>query len=384
MSISNLGPWGIVLVAGMVILLLVVLASMARVLPEYERAVIFRLGNVLRSPKGPGLFLLLPFGIDRMVKVNLQTVTMNVPPQDIITRDNVNLRVDTVLNLRVINPIVAVVEVQNYLFATSQAAQTNLRVILGKKTLNELLSAREEINAELSAVIAGVTKPWGVRVTSVEVKDVELPEELQRARAREVETERDDMEARSRRQWTAETKPVASVPDVPEDLVAALDKGQCVLFSGAGTAARAGWPTWRQMLSRLLERLEREDPSWRTVRELGQDPELVTELVSGRLDSSGLLQHLEGILPRDHVPTGLPALHRLLKQLPFAGVVTTSWDDLIERTFQDRDPVVLLPKTPDDVAWLLREERFFLMRANGVLSDDELLFTTAAFRRVMY
>jgi regulator of protease activity HflC (stomatin/prohibitin superfamily) len=184
---------GIVIVIILVLLILVVatLVTTVRVLQEYERAVIFRLGNVLRSPKGPGVFFILPFGIDRMRKVNLQTVAMNVPPQDVITRDNVTLRVDAVVYSRVVDPIKAVVEIQNYLFATSQAAQTNLRAILGKKTLNEVLSAREEINAELSAVIAGVTAPWGVRVTSVEVKDVDLPDELQRAMAREAEATRD-------------------------------------------------------------------------------------------------------------------------------------------------------------------------------------------------
>lgn len=184
---------GIVIVIFLVLLILVVvaLATMVRVLQEYERAVIFRLGNVLRAPKGPGLFLILPFGIDRMRKVNLQTVAMNVPPQDVITRDNVTLRVDAVVYSRVVDPVKAVVEIQNYLFATSQAAQTNLRAILGKRSLDEVLSAREEINAELSAVIAGITAPWGVRVTSVEIKDVDLPEELQRAMAREAEASRD-------------------------------------------------------------------------------------------------------------------------------------------------------------------------------------------------
>ncbi len=184
---------GIVIVIVIVLLVLVVvaLATMVRVLQEYERAVIFRLGNVLRSPKGPGIFFLLPFGIDRMRKVNLQTVAMNVPPQDVITRDSVTLRVDAVVYSRVVEPVRAVVEIQNYLFATSQAAQTNLRAILGRKTMDELLSSREEINAELSAVIAGVTAPWGVRVTSVEIKDVDLPEDLQRAMAHEAEAARD-------------------------------------------------------------------------------------------------------------------------------------------------------------------------------------------------
>ncbi len=146
-----------------------------------------------------GLLVLLALagiGIATTVRVlqeydNLQTVAMSVPPQDIITRDNVTLQVDAVVYSKVVDPIKAVVEIQNYLFATSQAAQTNLRATLGKKTLNEVLSAREEVNAELSAVIAGVTAPWGVRVTSVEVKDVDLPEDLQRAMAREAEATRD-------------------------------------------------------------------------------------------------------------------------------------------------------------------------------------------------
>ncbi len=128
MSSSNLWPWAPVLVG---VVLIVWVAIAGRVLPEYERAVIFRLGNVLRKPKGPGLVLLLPFGIDRMRKVNLRTVTMNIPPQDIITSDNVTLRVDAVVYSRVVDPVKAVVEIQNYLFATSQAAQTNLRAILG-------------------------------------------------------------------------------------------------------------------------------------------------------------------------------------------------------------------------------------------------------------
>jgi regulator of protease activity HflC (stomatin/prohibitin superfamily) len=185
------GAIAIIIFVVLLILVIAALATMVRVLQEYERAVIFRLGNVLRSPKGPGIIFILPFGIDRMVKVNLQTVAMNVPPQDIITRDNVTLRVDAVVYSRVVDPVKAVVEIQNYLFATSQAAQTNLRAILGKKTLNELLSAREDINAELSAVIAGLTAPWGVRVTSVEIKDVDLPDDLQRAMAREAEATRD-------------------------------------------------------------------------------------------------------------------------------------------------------------------------------------------------
>jgi regulator of protease activity HflC (stomatin/prohibitin superfamily) len=185
--------------AGVVVLLVIVvlvlvgiaLATMVSVLQEYERGVIFRLGRVLARPKGPGLILMLPFGIDRIRKVNLQVVAMNVPPQDVITKDNITMQVDAVVYSRVVEPVRAVVEVQNYLFATSQSAQTNLRAILGKYELDTLLAERERINRELRQIIARVTHDWGVEVQSVEIKDVELPEELRRAMAREAEADRD-------------------------------------------------------------------------------------------------------------------------------------------------------------------------------------------------
>ena len=185
--------------AGVVVLLVIVvlvlvgiaLATMVSVLQEYERGVIFRLGRVLARPKGPGLILMLPFGIDRIRKVNLQVVAMNVPPQDVITKDNITMQVDAVVYSRVVEPVRAVVEVQNYLFATSQSAQTNLRAILGKYELDTLLAERERINRELRQIIARVTHDWGVEVQSVEVKDVELPEVLRRAMAREAEADRD-------------------------------------------------------------------------------------------------------------------------------------------------------------------------------------------------
>ena len=176
--------WGAV---GFFVLLLFM--SAIRIVQEYERGVIFRLGRVLPGAKGPGLFFIIPI-IDRMVKVNLQTVTMNVPPQDIITRDNVTIRVDAVVYFNVIEPIKAIVEIQNYLMGTSQIAQTTLRSILGKAELDDLLAHREELNDKLQDVIDELTEPWGVKVTLVEIKDVDLPDQMQRAMARQAEAER--------------------------------------------------------------------------------------------------------------------------------------------------------------------------------------------------
>jgi regulator of protease activity HflC (stomatin/prohibitin superfamily) len=181
----------VLLVIVVLVLVGIAAATMISVLQEYERGVIFRLGRVLAKPKGPGLILTLPFGIDRLRKVNMQVVAMNVPPQDVITKDNITMQVDAVVYSRVIDPIRAVVEVQNYLFATSQSSQTNLRAMLGKYELDTLLAERERINRELRQTIARVTHDWGVEVQSVEVKDVELPEELRRAMAREAEADRD-------------------------------------------------------------------------------------------------------------------------------------------------------------------------------------------------
>ena len=184
--------WVVVLIVIAVIALIIWgIVSMVHVLQEYERGVVFRLGRVRGRAKGPGLIILLPFGIDRMRKVTIQTVAMNVPPQDVITKDNVTMRVDAVVYARVEEPVAAVVKVQNYLFAVSQSAQTNLRAILGKYDLDTLLSDRESINRELHGIIARVTHEWGVQVLSVEVKDVDLPDDLRRAMAREAEADRE-------------------------------------------------------------------------------------------------------------------------------------------------------------------------------------------------
>lgn len=175
---------------GAAILVIALLLSAAiKIVNEYERGVIFRLGRVIGA-KGPGLFFIIPI-IDRMVKVNLQTFTADIPPQDVITKDNVTLRVNAVTYFNVVDPVRSVVTVQNYLVATSQIAQTTLRSVLGQVELDDLLTNRDEINTELQQIIDGVTDPWGVKVTLVEVKDVELPEGMRRAMSRQAEAERD-------------------------------------------------------------------------------------------------------------------------------------------------------------------------------------------------
>jgi regulator of protease activity HflC (stomatin/prohibitin superfamily) len=178
---------GVVVV--LAVLAVIVLASSIRVLREYERGVIFRLGRLI-AQKGPGLVLLIPI-IDRMVRVELRTVTLNIPPQEVITRDNVPSSVTAVCYFRVIDPNRAIVEVENYLLATSQISQTALRSVLGKAELDQLLSERERLNEDLQKIIDEQTEPWGVKVTTVEIKDVEIPEQMQRAMARQAEAERE-------------------------------------------------------------------------------------------------------------------------------------------------------------------------------------------------
>lgn len=164
--------------------------SAVKILKEYERGVIFRLGRILEAPKGPGIVLVLP-PIDKMVRVGLRLVTMDVPPQDIITRDNVSVKVNAVIYFRVMDPIRAIVEVENFLFATSQLAQTTLRSVLGTVELDELLAARDKINRQLQIILDDHTDPWGIKVSNVEIKHVDLPTEMQRAMARQAEAERE-------------------------------------------------------------------------------------------------------------------------------------------------------------------------------------------------
>ena len=177
-------------VAAALAVLVTILRSAIRILPEYERGVIFRLGRVTGPPRGPGLIFLIPI-VDRLLRVSLRTVTMDIPPQDIITRDNVTVRVNAVTYFRVLDPNRAILEIENYRFATSQIAQTTLRSIIGQANLDELLTNRDQINQELQQIIDGLTDPWGVKVSLVEVKDVELPDSMRRAMARQAEAERE-------------------------------------------------------------------------------------------------------------------------------------------------------------------------------------------------
>jgi len=176
------------LIAG-IVFLLIIIASAIRILREYERGVIFRLGRLIKV-KGPGLILLIPI-VDKMVRVSLRTVVMDVPTQDVITRDNVSIKVNAVVYFRVMQPDKAIVEVENFLFATSQLSQTTLRSILGQSELDELLAHREKINRELAKIIDTQTEPWGIKVSMVEVKHIDLPQEMQRAMAKQAEAERE-------------------------------------------------------------------------------------------------------------------------------------------------------------------------------------------------
>jgi len=180
----------LIALAAVVVVLLLFLFAAVKVAREYERGVIFRLGRLLPQPKGPGLFLLIPI-VDRMVKVDLRTVTLNVPPQEVITKDNVPVRVNAVAYFRIVNANDSVVQVENYMVATSQIAQTTLRSVLGQHVLDELLSERDKINAILQGIIDEATSPWGIKVSIVEVKDVEIPAGMQRAMARQAEAERE-------------------------------------------------------------------------------------------------------------------------------------------------------------------------------------------------
>jgi regulator of protease activity HflC (stomatin/prohibitin superfamily) len=180
----------LIIVVVLLFLVVLFLISAIKVAREYERGIVFRLGRLLPQPKGPGLFLLIPI-VDRMVKVDLRTVTLNIPPQEVITKDNVPVRVNAVAYFRIVEPKDAIVQVENFMVATSQVAQTTLRSVLGQHLLDELLSERDKINAILQGIIDEATSPWGIKVSIVEVKDVEIPTGMQRAMARQAEAERE-------------------------------------------------------------------------------------------------------------------------------------------------------------------------------------------------
>src|ERR671922_2433419 len=180
----------LIVIAIFLFLIVLFLFSAIKVAREYERGIIFRLGRLLPNPKGPGLFILIPV-VDRMVKVDLRTITLTVSPQEVITKDNVPVRVNAVAYFRIIDPEKAIVQVENFMVATSQISQTTLRSVLGQHVLDELLSERDKINAILQEIIDEATSPWGIKVSVVEVKDVEIPSGMQRAMARQAEAERE-------------------------------------------------------------------------------------------------------------------------------------------------------------------------------------------------
>src|SRR3954453_23863562 len=180
----------VIAVAVVLVLFILLLSATVKVAREYERGVVFRLGRLVDPPRGPGLFFLLPL-IDRMVKVDLRTITLNIPPQDVITKDNVPARVQAVAYFRIVDPKAAIAQVENFMNATLQVAQTTLRSVLGQHSLDELLAERQKINEILQVTIDGATEPWGIKVSMVEVKDVEIPTGMQRAMARQAEAERE-------------------------------------------------------------------------------------------------------------------------------------------------------------------------------------------------
>ena len=180
----------VVFIPVVIFFILILVGSAVKICKEYERGVVFRLGRLILPPKGPGIFLIIPF-VDRMQKISLRTVVMDVPPQDVITRDNVSIKVNAVVYFRVMQADKSVVEVENYLYATSQLAQTTLRSVVGQAELDELLSAREKMNKELQSILDRQTDPWGIKVSMVEIKHVDLPEEMKRAMAKQAEAERE-------------------------------------------------------------------------------------------------------------------------------------------------------------------------------------------------
>ena len=251
-------------VAGVLIVLaffaLIALGSSVRILREYERGVIFRLGRLI-AQKGPGLILLIPI-IDQMVRVDLRTITLNVPPQEVITKDNVPVRVNAVAYFRIVEPKNAIVQVENYMVATSQIAQTTLRSVLGQHVLDELLSERDKINAILQTIIDEATSPWGIKVSIVEVKDVEIPTTMQRAMARQAEAERERrakvIAAEGEYQASERLKDAADVM-ATSPMALQLRYLQTLLEIGATNASTIVFPAPIEMMRAFVERRVPED-----------------------------------------------------------------------------------------------------------------------------
>src|SRR5207244_3041777 len=246
----------LVILAIVVFLLLLFLISAIKVAREYERGIVFRLGRLLPEPKGPGLFLLIPI-VDRMVRVDLRTITLNIPPQEVITKDNVPARVNAVAYFRIVDPKAAIVNIENFMVATSQIAQTTLRSVLGQHLLDELLSERDKINAILQTIIDEATAPWGIKVSIVEVKDVEIPADMQRAMARQAEAERERrakvINAEGEFQASERLKDAATVIE-DHPIALQLRYLQTLLELGSAQATTIVFPAPIELIKPFLER----------------------------------------------------------------------------------------------------------------------------------
>jgi regulator of protease activity HflC (stomatin/prohibitin superfamily) len=253
----------LVIVAVVLFLLILFLISAIKVAREYERGIVFRLGRLLPEPKGPGLFILIPI-VDRMVRVDLRTITLNIPPQEVITKDNVPVRVNAVAYFRIIEPKAAIVQVENFMVATSQIAQTTLRSVLGQHQLDELLAEREKINAILQGIIDEATSPWGIKVSIVEVKDVEIPQSMQRAMARQAEAERERrakvIAAEGEFQASERLKDAAMVIE-PHPIALQLRYLQTLLELGSSQSTTIVFPAPIDLLSPFLEKKKKKNGS---------------------------------------------------------------------------------------------------------------------------
>jgi regulator of protease activity HflC (stomatin/prohibitin superfamily) len=248
----------LIAVVAVLFLVFLFLVSAIKVAREYERGIIFRLGRLLPEPKGPGLFILIPV-VDRMVKVDLRTITLNIPPQEVITKDNVPVRVNAVAYFRIVEPKNAIVQVENFMVATSQIAQTTLRSVLGQHLLDELLSERDKINSILQTIIDESTSPWGIKVSIVEVKDVEIPSGMQRAMARQAEAERERrakvIAAEGEYQASERLKDAALVIE-DHPIALQLRYLQTLLELGSSQSTTIVFPAPIDMLTPFLERLK--------------------------------------------------------------------------------------------------------------------------------
>src|SRR5438132_4667656 len=249
----------LIIVAILLALVVLFLISAIKVAREYERVIIFRLGRLLPQPKGPGLFLLIPV-VDRMVRVDLRTITLTVPPQEVITKDNVPVRVNAVAYFKIVDPKSAIVQVENFMVATSQIAQTTLRSVLGQHSLDELLSEREKINTILQGIIDEATGPWGIKVSIVEVKDVEIPGGMQRAMARQAEAERERrakiINAEGEFQAAEKLKDAAVVIE-DHPIALQLRYLQTLLELGAGNTSTIIFPAPIDLIRPFLERADK-------------------------------------------------------------------------------------------------------------------------------